>query len=480
MLSFRTNILVLVLASLSLASWRGGTTTTVMAQETTPAGGNVDDSGFGVDTPTDAPVAGVDTPTEAPVAVLGADYCTYSPDPTCYSNNGKPDCCLDDAIECPAEAAPCDVVDGSETEAPTGGAATTTPPVAVVNDDASAPPTPQSTDTSIIIPSPGPTPVPSAQGDDVFEPPAAVVGTDYCTFAPDSTCYSNSGKPDCCMDDAVECPADAAPCDVVNADASAPPTPQSTETSVIPTPSVVLSSPAPTGGEATTTPPVVPSPGPTQVLPLPGSDYCTYSPDPACYSNSGKPECCMNEFIDCPEEKPDCDVVGTDVPTQAPVVGTEVPTKAPIVFAGFQKCSANDVCKDDGLEGNCCPNDDGIVLDCCYGITESPVAAGTDPSESPSSMTSGGTPTGPSDDAEPTTSVPTTEAAVPAVTITTPPPQPETTPTQEQTPEAPEPNDSSGSSSSSNVDINISAAVVSGVRFVAVSVGVVTTAVAVF
>eukprot|EP00751_Fragilariopsis_kerguelensis_P043100 CAMPEP_0171025498 /NCGR_PEP_ID=MMETSP0736-20130129/33674_1 /TAXON_ID=186038 /ORGANISM="Fragilariopsis kerguelensis, Strain L26-C5" /LENGTH=550 /DNA_ID=CAMNT_0011465757 /DNA_START=249 /DNA_END=1901 /DNA_ORIENTATION=- len=547
MLSFRTNILVLVLASLSLASWRGGTTTTVTAQETTPAGGNVDDSGFGVDTPTDAPVAGVDTPTEAPVAVLGADYCTYSPDPTCYSNNGKPDCCLDDAIEggnvddsgfgvdtptdapvagvdtpteapvavlgadyctyspdptcysnngkpdcclddaieCPAEAAPCDVVDGSETEAPTGGAATTTPPsVAVVGADycTFAPdPTCYSNsgkpecclDDAVECPAEA-APCDVVDGSETEAPSAGMVGADYCTFAPDPTCYSNSGKPDCCMDDAVECPADAAPCDVVNADASAPPTPQSTETSVIPTPSVVLSSPAPTGGEATTTPPVVPSPGPTQApsagVPLYGSDYCTYSPDPACYSNSGKPECCMNEFIDCPEEKPECDVVGT-----------EVPTKAPIVFAGFQKCSANDVCKDDGLEGNCCPNDDGTVLDCCYGITESPVAAGTDISGSPTSMTSGGTPTGgPSDDADPTTSVPTTEAAVPAVTITTPPPQPETTPTQEQTPEAPEPNDSSGSSSSSNVDINISAAVVvSGGSFVAVAVGVVTTAVVV-
>jgi len=465
MLSFRTHILVLVLASLSLASWRGGTTTTVTAQESTP-GGNVDDSGFGVDTPTVAPVVaatsaipsgntptgGEATATTPPVAVLGADYCTYSPDPTCYSNNGKPDCCLDDGIECPAEAAPCDVV-GSETEAPTFGAATTTPPV-------------------------------------------AIVGADYCTFAPDPTCYSNSGKPDCCLDDAVDCPAEAAPCDVVDGSdteaPSAPPTAQSTETSVIPTPSV-LSSPAPTtGGEATTTTPpsvavvddasapptpqstdtsLIPSPGPTQVLPLPGSDYCTYSPDPACYSNSGKPECCMNEFIDCPDDKPPCDVVGT-----------EVPTKAPIVFPGFIKCSANDVCKEDGLEGNCCPNDDGTVLDCCYGITESPVAAGTDPSESPTSMTSGGTPTGgPIEDAEvPTTSVPTTEAAVPAVTITTPPPQPEeATPTQEQTPPAPEPNDTSESSSESNVDINISAAVVSGVRFVGVAVGVVTAAVVV-
>merc|ERR1712238_488098 len=111
----------------------------------------------GVDTPTEAPVAGttempilggVGTPTDTPTSagntpIVGADYCTYSPEPTCYSNNGKPDCCLDDAIECPAEAAPCDVV-GSDTEAPTGGAATTTPPVAVVVDaDASAPPTAQ-------------------------------------------------------------------------------------------------------------------------------------------------------------------------------------------------------------------------------------------------------------------------------------------------------------------------------------------------
>mmetsp|Transcript_31720 Transcript_31720/g.34068 ORF Transcript_31720/g.34068 Transcript_31720/m.34068 type:complete len:289 (+) Transcript_31720:79-945(+) len=250
MIYFRNNILVLVLASLSLASW-GGTTTTVTSQEITDvpvatdapmsaadAGGA--DTGdmpilSGVDTPTEAPVVGgVDTTTSAmpsgntptgaeattttpPVAVVGADYCTYSPDPTCYSNSGKPDCCLDDAVECPAEAAPCDVVGGSETEAPTGGAATTTtPPVAVVDEAASAPPTPQSTDTSIIIPSPGPTtPVPSAQGDDVFEPPAAVVGTDYCSFAPEPTCYPNSkGKPECCLDDAIECVAGKPPCDI--------------------------------------------------------------------------------------------------------------------------------------------------------------------------------------------------------------------------------------------------------------------------
>jgi len=258
MLYFRTNILVLVLASLSLASW-GGTTS---AQEITDvpvatdapisaadAGGA--DTGempilSGVETPTEAPVAGVETPTDAPVVggdatsaipsgntptggeattttppvagIVGADYCTYSPDPVCYSNNGKPDCCLDDAVECPAEAAPCDDVVGSDTEAPTGGAATTTPPVAAVDADASAPPTPQSTDTST-IPAPGPTPVPSATGDDVFEPPAAVVGADYCTFAPEPTCYPNSnGKPKCCLDDAIECVADKPPCDVNDMD----------------------------------------------------------------------------------------------------------------------------------------------------------------------------------------------------------------------------------------------------------------------
>jgi len=407
MLYFRTNILVLVLASLSLVSW-GGTTS---AQETTDvlpvatdAPISAADAG-GADTGEMPILTGVETPTEAPV-VGGVDVSAMP---------------ILGGVGTPTETP-------TGTPQPTGGEATTTPPV-------------------------------------------AMVGADYCTFAPDPTCYSNSnGKPECCLDDAIECPADAAPCDVVDADASAPPTPQSTDTSVIPTPS--LSTQAPTTAQATETS-IIPTPNPTQVPsagvepPLLGASFCTYSPDPACYSNNGKPDCCMDDAIECPADAPPCDVVGSE---------TETPTKAPIVFAGFQKCSANDVCKEDGLEGNCCPNEDGTILDCCYGITESPVAVGADPSESPAtSMPLGNTPTGGPIDAEPTTSVPTTEAAVPAVP-TTPPPQPET-PTQEQTPPAPDPNDTSESSSSSNVDIKISAAVVvSGVRFVAVAVGVVTTA----
>merc|ERR1719375_2758450 len=38
---------------------------------------------------------------------LGADYCTYSFDYDCYPEVGKPACCLDDAIKCPAEKPPC-------------------------------------------------------------------------------------------------------------------------------------------------------------------------------------------------------------------------------------------------------------------------------------------------------------------------------------------------------------------------------------
>merc|ERR1712238_582561 len=168
----------------------------------------------------------------------------------------------------------------------------------------------------------------------------------------------------------------------------------------------------------------------------------------------------MDDTMDCPDEAPPCDMV----------VGTETPTPAPYEFAGFQKCSANEVCQADGLEGNCCPNADGTVLDCCYGITNSPTAdTGANPTtttNSPTSMPSGKTRTGgPGAVAVPTDApvIPDTDApVVPDVPTNTPPPPPPT-PTQEQTPPAPvpggEPNndntntDSSGSSSSSTVEI---------------------------
>ncbi|OEU13166.1 hypothetical protein FRACYDRAFT_219211, partial [Fragilariopsis cylindrus CCMP1102] len=156
---------------------------------------------------------------------LGEDYCTNSPDTDCYVN-GRPECCLDDSSECPEEQPPCNVV--SSTPSP----------------------------TSVPVPLPG---------------------ADYCTYSPDTDCYVNNGKPECCLDDSTDCPEEQPPCDVVN-------------------------SPSPTAAP----------------VPLPGADYCTYSPDTDCYINNGKPECCLDDdSTDCPEEQPPCDVTPlTNNPTK--------------------------------------------------------------------------------------------------------------------------------------------------------------------
>ena len=147
---------------------------------------------------------------------VGEDYCTYSPDTDCYVN-GKPECCLDDSSECPKEEQPCNVV--STTPSPTAD-------------------------------------------------PVPLLGADYCTYAPDTDCYVNNGKPECCLDDSTDCTEEQPPCDVVN-------------------------SPSPTAAP----------------VPLLGADYCTYSPDTDCYLNDGKPECCLNDSSDCPDQTPPCDVI---------------------------------------------------------------------------------------------------------------------------------------------------------------------------
>ena len=107
------------------------------------------------------------------------------------------------------------------------------------------------------------------------------LGEDYCTNSPDTDCYVN-GRPECCLDDSSECPEEQPPCNVV-------------------------SSPSPT------------TPSPTSVpVPLPGADYCTYSPDTDCYVNNGKPECCLDDSTDCPEEQPPCDVTPSPTPLPSP------------------------------------------------------------------------------------------------------------------------------------------------------------------
>ena len=102
------------------------------------------------------------------------------------------------------------------------------------------------------------------------------LGEDYCTYSPDTDCYVNNGKPECCLDDSTDCPEEQPPCDIVN-------------------------SPSPTAAP----------------VPLPGADYCTYSPDTGCYMNNGKPECCLKNDSDCPDQTPPCDVTPpTNNPTK--------------------------------------------------------------------------------------------------------------------------------------------------------------------
>jgi hypothetical protein len=101
------------------------------------------------------------------------------------------------------------------------------------------------------------------QQDNTPPPP----GADYCTDAPDYSCYS-SGRPSCCNEPggSTNCPANQPACDV-------------------PTP---------------------PSPVPLEPL---GADYCTYAPDYSCYS-SGRPSCCNEPggSTNCPVNQPACDV----------------------------------------------------------------------------------------------------------------------------------------------------------------------------
>jgi len=106
--------------------------------------------------------AGTSTDTSAdnpPVA--GGDYCTWSPDDSCYMD-GRPQCCLEEDQPCPPDRQPrCDNHGGMS-------------------------------------------------------------GWDYCTYSPDSECYA-SGWPACCgRFDGTNCPSDQPNCDAPGMEATFP------------------------------------------------------------------------------------------------------------------------------------------------------------------------------------------------------------------------------------------------------------------
>jgi len=129
-----------------------------------------------------------------------------------------------------------------------------------------------------------------------------LIGEDYCTYAPDKSCYE-SGWPSCCLKkDAIPCPEDPEPCAV------GIPVLWGSYCTHTPDPSCYTNGyPECCSSDEVECPD---EPGPCDVdeseSPIFGSSYCTYSPDKSCYS-SGWPVCCGDESIDCPKEKPACD-----------------------------------------------------------------------------------------------------------------------------------------------------------------------------
>jgi hypothetical protein len=107
-----------------------------------------------------------------------------------------------------------------------------------------------------------------------------VVGSSYCTYAPNTVCYT-SGWPACCnMTNVSSCTDTQPPCDVDNIE-----------------------------------------PG---YLPLiTGTSYCTYGPDMTCYE-SGWPSCCIVQGETCPDEQPGCTIAlldgssGSNMPAATP------------------------------------------------------------------------------------------------------------------------------------------------------------------
>lgn len=98
--------------------------------------------------------------------VDGNTYCTWSPEPDCYKNNGFPKCCSVDPSSCPKQQPKCDIrLYGGNSN---GGGR-------------------------------------KLRG--------LMTGTSYCTWAPDKTCYK-SGWPSCCSADGNNCPKQQPPCDV--------------------------------------------------------------------------------------------------------------------------------------------------------------------------------------------------------------------------------------------------------------------------
>ncbi|KAL9187696.1 hypothetical protein ACHAXT_006074 [Thalassiosira profunda] len=59
---------------------------------------------------------------------------------------------------------------------------------------------------------------------------------------------------------------------------------------------------------------------------MPGESYCTWGPNYTCYE-TGWPSCCSDDAVECPEERPECEI--TLPPTPNPTPGPTATTRSP-------------------------------------------------------------------------------------------------------------------------------------------------------
>jgi len=209
---------------------------------------------------------------------LGSSICTNSPNTDCWPNTaGWPPCCADPST-CPSQSEfevgvnpPCEADIGGD---PLGASICTNSP------DKSCWP---STNGWPPCCASDPSSCPSQSEFEVgINPPCEeplLDGGSICTFAPNKSCWPNTnGWPLCCSSDPSTCPS-----------------PLEFESGMIP-----------------------PCEEPAV---LPGSSFCTETPDTECY-HMGQPACCFINQLECPSEKPGCD-------EQAGIEGGSICTYSP-------------------------------------------------------------------------------------------------------------------------------------------------------
>lgn len=178
-----------------------------------------------------------------------------------------------------------------------------------------------------------------------------MVGTSYCTYAPDYKCFSK-GWPSCCSSNGNSCPRDQPDCDVDDDD-----TPTASPTQLVLGSSYCTWSsdydcyengwPECCERDPSSCPKVQP-----RCDDLDGASYCTFSPDYSCYME-GWPSCCLTKGNTCPHEEPACDVP-TSSPTTSP---TEIPSEDDITGNSYCTWSPDYDCYKTGWPA-CCDGDD--------------------------------------------------------------------------------------------------------------------------